>query len=141
MSLKGMKILGTVLAVMFAAYGVEGLMAHHSLTATYDTGTLVPLSGVITKVELINPHVKVDLAAKGSGGTVTTWTIEFAPPHALQRRNVELQLLKPGQQVTIESWLRKDGKREATGRTLVTADGKRLDVGDSLNWTMVTPAK
>ena len=136
-----MKILRIALVVVFAAYGAEKLAAHHSLTATYDTGTLVTLAGVTTKVEVINPHVKVELTAKDSGGAVTTWTIEFAPPGALQRRNVGLQLLKVGQQVTIESWLRKDGKREATGRTLVTADGKRLDVGDSLNWTMVTPAK
>ena len=135
-----MKIRVHVLALVIAASGAARLSAHHSLTAIYDTGKVVSLTGVIAGVEIANPHVKVILNAKDSSGTVTAWTIELAPNHALRRRGFEAQSLTPGQQITIESWLRKDGTREATGRTLVTADGKRVDVGDSLNWG-ATPSR
>ena len=133
-----MKICGTFLAIVLTAYGAVTLSAHHSLTATYDIGSLVSLSGVITRVDVMNPHLRVELEAKDAGGRTTKWTIEMAPPHAFLRRNVDVQSLKVGQQVTIESWLRKDGKKEATGRTLVTAEGKRVDVGDSLGWMSVS---
>jgi hypothetical protein len=130
-----MTICRIFLVVALVGCGALGLSAHHSLTATYDTGNLVPLSGVISRVEVMNPHVKVALDSRDAGGSVTTWTIEMAAPNALVRRSVDMQLLKAGQPVTIEAWLRRDGTKEATGRTLVTADGKRVDIGDSLNWT------
>jgi len=120
---------------LFVVFGAARPSLHHSLTATYDMDRLVSLSGTIARVDVVNPHVKVDLNATGADGRVTTWTIEMAPPNALKRKSFDPRLLQVGQQVTIESWLRKDGKPEATGRTLVTADGTRVDVGDSLNWT------
>jgi len=133
-----MKMRRMFLAIVLTAFGVVPLSAHHSLTATYDTGTLVSLSGVITRIDVMNPHLRVELDAKEAGGRTAKWTIEMAPPNALLRRSVDVQSLKVGQQVTIESWLRKDGSKEATGRTLVTAEGKRVDVGDSLDWMSVS---
>src|SRR5687768_1589832 len=105
--LKGLsvKICRTFLAIVLTAYGAVTLSAHHSLTA-YDTGTVVSLSGVITRVDVMNPHLRVELDVKDAGGRTTKWTIEMAPPNALLRRSVDVQSLKVGQQVTIESWLR-----------------------------------
>ena len=112
-----MKTCSTFLAFSLAACGmVTTVSAHHSVAEIYDIDKVVPLSGVVTSVQV-------------------------APPNALRRRRFDPRSLTPGQQVTFESWLRKDGRREATGRTLVTADGKRVDVGDGLGWSMVAPSK
>ena len=135
-----MRIRQALPAVLLAA-GAGAVSAHHSLTATYDIEKLVSLSGVIRRIELMNPHARVDLETPGLDGRAITWTIEMAPPNALVRRNVSLQTLTVGQQVVIESWVRKDGTPEATGRVLVLADGTRLEVGDSLMWTSAVATK
>jgi hypothetical protein len=123
--------------VLVAALVLSGgaLSAHHSVTAIYDVDRLVTLVGVITRVSVANPHLTVDLKDARPNGAETTWTIEMAPPNALKRRGFDPQTLKPGQQIVIESWLQKDGRNEATGRTLLMSDGRRIDVGDSLNWS------
>ena len=129
--------------ILVAALALSGvaLSAHHSITAIYDIDSLVPLAGVITKVSVANPHLTVDLKDARPSGAETTWTIEMAPPNALKRRGFNPQTLQVGQQIIIESWLRKDGRNEATGRTLVMSDGRRIDVGDSLNWSAVSAVK
>ena len=137
-----MKTCSTFLAFSLAACGmVTTVSAHHSVAEIYDIDKVVPLSGVVTSVQVVNPHVTVNLDTRDALGNVTTWTIEVAPPNALRRRRFDPRSLTPGQQVTFESGLRKDGRREATGRTLVTGDGKRVDVGDGLGWSMVAPSK
>jgi hypothetical protein len=121
---------GWVLAVM-SCVGATAL-AHHSVSTTYDKSRLVTLSGTISRVELVNPHVKLELDAPRDDGTRITWTIELAAPRALLQRGADpRELLAVGRAVTIESWLAKDGSNAANGRTLVTADGARYDVGDT----------
>jgi hypothetical protein len=107
--------------------------AHHSLDA-YDSTHVVSLAGVIRRVEIANPHVMVMLEATGADGKQINWMIELTYPSMLKQRSMDLQLLEVGRAVVIESWLRRDGKPAASGRTLVTSDGQRLDVGDSPGW-------
>src|SRR5262245_31470839 len=128
-----MRARGVSLVVALAVSGVA-LTAHHSVAVTYDTDKLVSLAGVIQKVEVVNPHVKLDLESTGEDGAATTWTMEMAPPGGLKRKGFDFELIRAGQRVVIESWLRKDGKKEANGRTLVLKDGRRFDVADPGIW-------
>ena len=123
------------LIAMFGLNGL-GLSAHHSVALVYDTGKLVTLVGVITRVSVENPHLTVDLKETRPDGAETTWRIEMAPSGALKRRGFDAQMLKTGQQVVITSWLQKDGRKEASGRALTMPDGRRFDVGDT--WMTVT---
>ena len=126
------------LFTLVAALVLNGiaLSAHHSVTAVYDTGRLVTLVGVITRVSVMNPHLTVDLKETSPDGAETTWRIEMAPTGALKLRGFDAQMLKTGQQVAITSWLQKDGRKEASGRALTMPDGRRFDVGDT--WMTVT---
>lgn len=125
------------LLVAFAACGTA--LAHHAVSVTYDTSRLVNLSGTIGKVDLVNPHVTLELDAAQADGTSLKWLIEIAAPYALVRRNLDPRaLLQLGGRVTIEAWLAKDGRLAANGRTLVTPDGVRHDVGDT--WVEPCPS-
>jgi hypothetical protein len=127
-----MRIRGALPVALVVTLSVT-LPAHHAVKSVYDTAAIVPLAGVISSVQLVNPHVTVTLEAKGPDGRVTTWTIEMLPPNAMKRRGFDFQLLEAGRPVVIESWLRKDGQAgQANGRTLVLADGRRFDISD--NW-------
>ena len=119
-----------VLVLLLGVLKGSDLSAHHSVSAKFDTAKLVSLSGVITKVGLTNPHVTLQLDVKDSEGKVTTWNLELAPPGAL-KRTVDPKVFQIGLQVTVESWLAKNGAKEASARTVITPDGQRLSVGDT----------
>jgi hypothetical protein len=109
------------------------LAAHHSL-GTYDQTTLVAITGVVSKVQWINPHASITLTVKDADGKVVTRDIELASPNALLRKSFDMKLVKIGDTITIESWLSKPqfGLGPA-GRTLVLLDGRRFDVADNFD--------
>ena len=118
------------------------LGAHHSVRQVYDAATVVQLAGVITSAQLVNPHVVVNLEVTRPDGRNEAWAVELAPPGVMKRKAFDFQLLQAGRQVTIESWLRKDGQAGlATGRTLVLPDSRRFDVGDNWDASMTFTVK
>ena len=61
-------LVATALGVMGAS-----LSAHHSVSGQYDASKPLTLTGVITKVDWINPHVYLHLDVKEKDGAVTAW--------------------------------------------------------------------
>jgi hypothetical protein len=119
-----------LLSVMIAVFATCSVSGHHSVRMKYDSSTTVSLSGVITRVELVNPHVRIELSEKETGDDSKTWLIEMAAPRTLLQRKFDMRLLDFGRPVTIEAWLAKDGQNLASGRTLVTSEGQRWDIHD-----------
>ena len=99
------------------------VVAHHSETAEYDSTKPVKVTGTITKVEWLNPHVWFYVDVKDSGGKVTTWGFSNAPPGALMRRGITKDALKVGAEVTVEGARARDGSNNASGRRVTYADG------------------
>ena len=56
------------------------VFAHHAFSAEFDEKRTVSFSGVITKIDWINPHAYFYLDSKDSAGRRVTWTIESFPP-------------------------------------------------------------
>lgn len=125
MSLSLIAVVGAFLCALDAA------LAHHSVGGTYDIAKVVGMSGTIAKVELINPHTRMELAAFDANGRETRWLIEMAGPRALVERGADPRaLLEVGRRVNVEAYLAKDGSRNANAQFLITADGVRFDVAD-----------
>ena len=70
------------------------VVAHHSETAEYDSTKPVKVTGTITKVEWLNPHVWFYVDVKDDSGKVTTWGFSNAPPGALMRRGITKDALE-----------------------------------------------
>ena len=104
--------------------------AHHSFEAEYDSRRPITLTGVVTKVDWINPHAYVFLDTKGDDGMVKNYRVEMGPPYALVRGGWKRDTLKIGDTVTIEgAAMAKDGSYGAGSMPttqMVLATGQKL---------------
>jgi hypothetical protein len=112
-----------MVAVFSLAMAGRPLVGHHSETAEYDSTKPVKVTGTITKVEWLNPHVWFYVDVKDDTGKVTTWGFSNAPPGALMRRGIMKDALKIGAEVTVEGVRARDGSNNASGRRVIYADG------------------
>src|SRR5262245_50526829 len=59
---------------------IASIWAHHSTTALFDMGRRISVTGALTKVDWVNPHIKVAIEANGEGGKIDHWLFESNPP-------------------------------------------------------------
>jgi|SRR5215471_5503625 len=124
-----------VLAVLVAAVALSAsavpVFAHHSFAAEFDTAKPVNLTGVVTKVEWMNPHTYFYVDVKDAqSGKVTNWACEMGSPNGLTRQGWTRNTLKVGMVVSLEGTQAKDGTKRANARN-VTVDGKKLGAASS----------
>ena len=119
-------ILVTGFAVLLVALPLPG---HHSFKAQYDEKRPIELNGTVTRVDWHNPHVRFFIDVKDESGKVTNWEFELGSPNGLMRRGWTRNSLKPGDPVTIEGYLAKDGSKLANARNVTLADGRKIFAG------------
>lgn len=105
--------------------------AHHSFSAEYDSKKVVTLTGTVTNVEWMNPHVWFYIDVVGEDGKTANWACEMGPPNGLQRSGWTRNTMKIGDEVTVNGTLAKDGSKQVNARTVTTAEGKRLGAASS----------
>jgi len=105
--------------------------AHHAFSAEFDAKKPVHLEGLISKVELVNPHAWIHVVVKNPDGTSTTWMIEAGSPNVLLRRGITKATVTPGTQVVVDGYQAKDGSTRANGRDITLPDGRKLFLGSS----------
>ena len=124
------KVIGSLVAGcgLFASAGP--LIAHHSFAAEYDRAKTITLTGTVTKVEWMNPHVYFYMDVKDKDGKVSNWSLELGNPAGLYRRGWKKEALKIGGAATVDGSLAKDGSLRVNAST-VMLEGKRLFAGSS----------
>ncbi len=103
------------------------LLAHHSVQAQFDLDKPIQLSGTVTKVEWINPHSYLFIDVKDSAGNVKHWAFEMAGPGALRKAGLsraDRGGLKPGDMITVNGVLAKDGTDSGLVKTITLSDGR-----------------
>jgi hypothetical protein len=117
-----------ILGVLLLAEGQ--VWAHHSPSAVFDMSKEFTLSGTLTKVDWINPHIVVYLDAKKDDGSVENWKFESNPPSwfrrvALARDDFAKAI---GQTVTVQGVRAKAGGLYGYLLKITFPDGNSLEL-------------
>ncbi len=105
------------------------VLAHHSLTAEFDTDRTVSLTGTITAMKWTNPHAWLYIDVKDEKGQVRNWAIEFATPNQLYRRGWAREDLPAGAVVTVNGYPSRDKGLRVSSLEVKLPDGRTLFAG------------
>ena len=118
------------IGVTLALFTVPAL-AHHAFSAEFDADRPIHLTGVVTKMEWINPHAWVHIDVAMDDGSTVSWMIEGGTPNTLMRRGFTKDSLTPGTEIVVDGYQAKDGSMKGNGRDLTFPDGRKLFLGSS----------
>jgi len=106
------------------------LWAHHSPSSIFDMSKKFTLTGTLTQVEWVNPHIAVYIDAKKADGGVENWKFESAPPSLLRRLGVSSAEFKKeiGNAATVEGNRAKDGSTYGFMQKITFADGNSYEM-------------
>jgi len=111
-------------AFLFVVFSLP-VLAHHSFSSEFDANKKISIDGVISKVELINPHGYVHVDVKDpKTGKVTTWLFETHGPGQLRRMGLTRDIV--GQHAVVDGYAAKDGSSFAWGTKYVFDDGRTI---------------
>jgi DNA/RNA endonuclease YhcR with UshA esterase domain len=105
---------------------VVPVSAHHSFAAEYDMSKPLTVTGVVTKVEWLNPHARLFIDVKDETGKVTNWEFELQAPNTLIRSGWTRTSVKPGDKVTVEGYSAKDGSNLGNAVSITLPDGRKI---------------
>ena len=84
--------------------------AHHSVAGQFDMAKRTTITGTVSKVDWINPHVYVYIDVADEKGAVTTWRLESLPTAMLRKAGLTSEMIKGGgQKVTAAALMARNG--------------------------------
>jgi Family of unknown function (DUF6152) len=121
-----MKLLLATCALAFLA---APAFAHHAFEAEFSDQKPITISGVITKVDWVNPHMYLYVDVKDESGKTANWMFESMPPGMLHRAGMNKEMLPIGDTVTIDGYAAKDGSKTLGWiKRIHFADGRTIEV-------------
>ena len=118
------------LALLALSLAAGALWAHHSVTAVFDTSKQIVITGELTDIEWVNPHIFLHMKGKaGASGATQEWKVEGGPPAWYRRVNVNKATFSKhmGQTVTINGYPSKDASPYGYMLKITFADGDSLE--------------
>ena len=123
-----MKRLFLAMAVTALVWPVSAL-AHHSFAAEFDAKQPTTLTGKLTKMEWVNPHVWLHVDVTQPDGKVVNWAIEANGPNALMRQGLRQTDFPLATEIVVQGYRAKNGSPTASGTTVKFADGRNFFLG------------
>ena len=123
-----MRLLRRLALLAFAALVAQPAFGHHSTSAIFHDDKRITVTGTLTKVDWINPHIQI-LLDGGTGAAVESWRIQGNPPQWWRNLGVARADFARGigQKVIVEALPSQDGSRYGYLRKITFANGDVLE--------------
>jgi hypothetical protein len=102
-------------------------LAHHSIGAVYDRERTVEVEGVLSKIELVNPHAQLQVTVPARTGPATVWMAESRGVAGMTRIGFDRGVVAVGDKVTLKGAPARSGEHSLWLHSLETAGGKTFD--------------
>jgi len=100
--------------------------AHHSVAVFYELEASSEISGTITDLRWINPHIRFTLESVNENNEIETWAVEAGSVNSLERNGIQRDELDAGSQVTVV------GRPSRLGRPALYAAAIRILGGETV---------
>jgi len=101
------------------------LLAHHAISAEFDTNKPIKFDGTVKSVDWMNPHIYVNIETMESGKSVV-YSVEGGPPNALFRQGWRPDSLKVGDKVQVSGVRAKKPDSNRIGQAQITMPDGRV---------------
>ena len=120
-----MKEIGIICLALAAFLAGGGLWAHHSPSAEFDMSKGFSVSGTLTKVDWINPHIMMMLDVNGE-----EWKLESNPPAWFRRVGIARADFADaiGQKISVDGVRARDGSKFGYMLRAKFASGRALEL-------------
>ena len=121
---------GSAVLMLFA---IASPSAHHSPSAIFDMGKRIAVTGTLTRIDWINPHIVLAVEVKSEAGTIDRWTFESNPPSWYRSVGLARAVFAKaiGQTVTVEGLPARDGTLFGYMQKIKLPDGTSLELVNS----------
>ena len=137
-------MLGTALRWLVGGVGsilMVSAQAHHSFRAQYDSTKPIEVTGYVTKIDWMNPHVYFYIDVVNAQGKTESWAFEMGPPHMLEQRGWKRNSMAVGDELEVSGTRARDGSFTANARTVkLRATGQVLGAASSEGQTITQGA-
>ncbi|HEY7333426.1 MAG TPA: DUF6152 family protein [Bryobacteraceae bacterium] len=107
------------------------VLAHHSFAAEYDNSKPISIKGKAVKMDWVNPHSHLVFEVTSADGKVQQWAAETPPPNGLYRAGWRQNMIKGGEEITVNGYLAKDGSNLMWAQSVDFSDGRRITLNSS----------
>ncbi len=114
------------LAVLVILSAGTPAWTHHSVSGQFDVSKTVTITGVISRIDWVNPHIYVFVDGKDDSGTAAEWALETVPTAMARKAKLTKDALagKQGETVTVVAHPSRNGRKAAWVLRITYSDGR-----------------
>ena len=122
----------TTAAMLTAA---TSAFTHHSVTGQFDTTKKVTITGVISRVDWVNPHIYVIVDGKDDSGATGQWALETVPTAMARKAKLTKEDMAgtKGETVTVIGHPAREARKSAWILRITYSDGHFLQLSADRN--------
>jgi hypothetical protein len=123
-------------AVGIATLGVAApaALAHHSVSAWFDTTATTEIEGVVTEFRWQNPHVVFTMRVPGEQGEAL-WEIETLSISGISRWGITRNLVNVGDRLRVAGNPARQGANNIFVRNILLPGGREIVLGGAARWS------
>ncbi len=115
-----------LLALGLGVFLVTPATAHHNWAAIYDVGGDIEIEGVISKIEFVNPHVRISFTVNEGQPDEKIYTTESNSVASLTRMGITKELLSVGTRVRVAGYPSRTRDDDIFMNHLLLPTGKEI---------------